>query len=152
MKDDRQVRVPEEADRAAARVERAQRVVAVEDVVVLVERRAVADLDVVVDGLGPAGSSRRYSRLSGVSVSSVQTAATRATWLKLLPSSMPQAALSWLPRMTASGSSARMRSTTSFGSRAVADEVAEHEQLVPVAGSRVEHGVERLDVRVNVRR
>ena len=52
-KDDREVRVAEQAQRPARRIERAAGVVGVEDVVVLVERRAVADLDRVVDRHGP---------------------------------------------------------------------------------------------------
>ena len=55
VEDDRQVRVREQAERPAARAERAQRILAVEDVVVFVERRAVADLDVLVDGFRPGG-------------------------------------------------------------------------------------------------
>ena len=47
--------MPEEAHRASARPERVQRVVAIEDVVVFVEGRPVADLDVLVDGLGTGG-------------------------------------------------------------------------------------------------
>ena len=41
----------EEAERTDAGTERPQRVLAIENVVVLVKRRAVADLDVLVDGL-----------------------------------------------------------------------------------------------------
>jgi hypothetical protein len=48
-KDDRQVCVAEETQHPLRRVERASRVVTIEDVVILIERRPVANLHVVVD-------------------------------------------------------------------------------------------------------
>ena len=50
---DLHVGVAEQAERPARRVQRAQRVELVEHVGVLVERRAVADLDQVVDDQRP---------------------------------------------------------------------------------------------------
>ena len=55
VENNRQVRVREEAERTAARAERAQRILAVEDVVVFVERRAVTDFDVLIDRFRPGG-------------------------------------------------------------------------------------------------
>ena len=51
--DDRVVRVAEQAERPRDDLERAHRIELVEDVGVLVERRAVADLDEIVDDVRP---------------------------------------------------------------------------------------------------
>ena len=111
------------------------RVVAVEDVVVLVERRAVADLDGVVDlRPGPAGSARRYSRFvrrqrvagpqrrharDRVELAAVVDAAGRLVVVAADDRDRVQR---------------RMRSMTAFGLGAVADQIAEHQRRVPAAG------------------
>ena len=64
---DLHVGVAEQAQRPARRVQRAQRVELVEDVGVLVERRAVADLDQVVDDHRARPAAPRASRGSPAS-------------------------------------------------------------------------------------
>ena len=136
LEDDRQVRVAEQAELALARLERPLRVLGVEDVVVLVERRAVADLDAVVDHDGPGrqrpGGTRgsRGQRLAG------PHRRVPRHLLKLLASSMPQAALSWLPRMIATGFERADAVDDGVGLAAVADEIAEDEQRDPTRPRR----------------
>ena len=66
----------EQAELTLARLHRPLRVFGVEDVVVLVEGRAVTDLDAVVDHDGPGRKRPADTRGSpSVSVSPVQTAA-----------------------------------------------------------------------------
>ena len=105
------------------------------DVHILVERRAVADREPLVDLERPL---RQLAHVAQVrrrqAARAVQRAARSAAWLKFTPSSIPATTLSWLPRIAASAARrSRSASTTWFGRRAVADQVAEHE-----------HGVEAL--------
>ena len=71
-----------------------------EDVGVFVERRAVADVQLVGDGDRAELHLLDVAQLVGVRRSVVQRAAASAGWLKLEPSSSSATTLSWLPRTT----------------------------------------------------
>ena len=89
-----QVGVPEEAETRLGGLDGARGLAGLEDVVVLVERRAVADLDLARHWYGPFGSSASACSSSVESTLAVHSIDRRATSLKSDAGSIPAHTLS----------------------------------------------------------
>ena len=142
--------MPEQAQLTLARVHRALRVVGVEDVVVLVERRAVADFDAVVDHHRPG---RQCAQVLAVVVGQRLAGPHRGVFRDLVEVAGVVDAAGRLVVVAADdGDRAQPANAIddAVGLAAVADEIAEHQQAIPAALDRGKDGLERVEVRVDV--
>ena len=136
LEDDGQVGVAEQAELTLARLQRPLRVVGVEDVVVLVERRAVTDLDAVVDHDGPG---RQRPEILAVVLGQRLAGPHRGVLRDLVEVAGVVDPAGRLVVIAADDRDRLERADPvddGVGLGAVADEVAEHEQRDPTAPRR----------------